>query len=90
MASNGKKLYYWSFFALMGSSETFGHALLHRTTLRKILMFINQCHTKQFTCRAVVTAHFVVSSSKVNFAAHSDHVCYEIAEDASLLVCDAM
>jgi hypothetical protein len=37
----------------------------------------------------VVTAHSVISSSKVNFSKHSDYVCYEIAEDASLLVCDA-
>jgi len=35
MASSGRKLYYWSFFALMGSSETFGRAFLHPKTLHR-------------------------------------------------------
>jgi len=43
----------------MGSSETFGRAFLHPKTLHTNLMFINQCHTKQFTCRAVATDHSV-------------------------------
>jgi len=33
--------------------------------LRKMLMFINQCHTKQLTCRAVVAAHSDISGSAV-------------------------
>jgi hypothetical protein len=40
-----------------------------------MLMFINRCHAKQFTCRAVVIAHSVISNTTVNYATHTVTTC---------------